>query len=199
VHFIVSRGGWLVAGVLTLALVASLGRVVFGGPLDPSGPPASTLRSLGELPPSWHQNLSSTGTDACHTERFECVLGGDAVLDRETGIVWERAVTGAAQTWPDAFKTCTERGTGGGAGWRLPEIDELLTLWALGQSSPALPAGHPFDLGAVASQSVWSATPDWSVAGRSFIWVLSNGQHGVFTHNIPTFYWCVRGAGSVRG
>jgi hypothetical protein len=37
-----TKAGWMVAGVLAFALVATLARDVIGGPLDPPGPPAST-------------------------------------------------------------------------------------------------------------------------------------------------------------
>ncbi len=42
-HTIINRAGWLVAGVLALFVVAAMTGVVSGGPLDPSGPPSSTL------------------------------------------------------------------------------------------------------------------------------------------------------------
>src|SRR5438876_2996841 len=38
-----NRLGWGLAGALALLVVASLAGVVHGGPLDPPGPPASTL------------------------------------------------------------------------------------------------------------------------------------------------------------
>lgn len=39
----INRAGWLVAGILALFSAAALSGVVSGGPLDPLGPPASTL------------------------------------------------------------------------------------------------------------------------------------------------------------
>ncbi len=40
---LLDRLGWAVAGALALALIGALAGVVQGGPLDPPGPPASTL------------------------------------------------------------------------------------------------------------------------------------------------------------
>lgn len=40
---LLDRAAWAVAGALAVALIASLAGVVRGGPLDPPGPPASTL------------------------------------------------------------------------------------------------------------------------------------------------------------
>lgn len=39
----VDRAGWIVAGMLALALIAALPESARGGPLDPAGPPGSTL------------------------------------------------------------------------------------------------------------------------------------------------------------
>jgi hypothetical protein len=39
----INRAGWLVAGLLALFVAAAISGVVSGGPLDPPGPPASTL------------------------------------------------------------------------------------------------------------------------------------------------------------
>ena len=85
---IINRAGWLVAGVLALFVVAAMTGVVSGGPLDPPGAPAPTQKTLDEIPGSWSRALSATG--GCTSERFQCVLGDVAVLDRETGLVWER-------------------------------------------------------------------------------------------------------------
>ena len=43
---LMNKAGWIVAGVLGIAVVASIAGVVFGGPLDPPGPPGSTQRTL---------------------------------------------------------------------------------------------------------------------------------------------------------
>src|ERR1700694_3565657 len=43
---LINKAGWVVAGALAIAVVASIAGVVFGGPLDPPGPPGSTQRNL---------------------------------------------------------------------------------------------------------------------------------------------------------
>ena len=40
---LLDRAGWAIAGALAIALIGALAGVVSGGPLDPPGPPASTL------------------------------------------------------------------------------------------------------------------------------------------------------------
>ena len=45
------RGGWLIAGVLALFMLAVFAGIVQGGPLDPSGVPAPTMKTLQEVEP----------------------------------------------------------------------------------------------------------------------------------------------------
>ncbi len=46
--------------------------------------------------PSWDQTLACATTSNC--PRFILVMGGVAVLDRETGLVWERS-PGSGTVW----------------------------------------------------------------------------------------------------
>src|SRR5882672_6754171 len=89
--------------------------------------------------PSWDQTLPSS-------TRFIVLanMNSDAVLDRETGLVWEKAPSGAARTWHDARSFCANKSTGGRKGWRLPSLPEMTSLLDPTTSNPALPAGHPF-------------------------------------------------------
>jgi hypothetical protein len=48
-----------------------------------------------------------------------------AVLDRETGLVWEQTPDSTAFTWAAALDHCTMLLDGGKLGWRLPTDEEL--------------------------------------------------------------------------
>src|SRR4249919_3431545 len=108
-------------------------------------------------PPAWDQKLPAA-------TRF-IVLSNwnyEAVLDRETGLVWERSPTQVARTWFQAVDYCGDLTTGGRKGWRLPTISELQSLVDPTQNAPALSVGHPF-LGVLFSTSLavhfyWSST-----------------------------------------
>src|SRR5262245_25185010 len=78
--------------------------------------------------------------------RFRVLVGFNnaAVLDRETGLVWERSPDSVARTWVLAQRVCVQRTVGAGhrLGWRLPTVQELLSLMDPTRNPPSLPAGH---------------------------------------------------------
>ncbi len=113
---------------------------------------------------SWDQALpsgpSSTYPDPCATPRFKCVLSGDGVLDRETGLVWRITPDSTDVTWTSAHGTCLAAGMNGSGpsarfGWRLPTADELATLMTFG-TTDALPDNHPFTLVNFDAQEYWT-------------------------------------------
>ena len=88
-------------------------------------------------------------------------FGKAAVLDKETGRVWEQSPDGVnIRTWVDALTHCYQKTVGGRKGWRVPTIEELTSLVEPGNppGGPDLPPGHPFDN--VQSSDYWSATTD---------------------------------------
>jgi len=92
---------WALAATLGLLVVAALSGVIDAGPLDPPGAPAPTGKTLEEIPGSWSRTLPAndgspggpfpTPPAGCNSTRFQCVFENQAVLDRETGLVWERS------------------------------------------------------------------------------------------------------------
>jgi hypothetical protein len=83
----------------------------------------------------------------------------EAVLDKETGLVWERKPSKNVVAWPNARLMCAQKAVGGRGGWRLPAFNELASLVdpaITDPTIPRLPAEHPFlD---VQAASYWSAT-----------------------------------------
>ena len=111
-------------------------------------------------------------------ERFVPVMkDGEAVLDRETGLVWERkTITGALCHWYAALWYCHTAYIGGRYGWRLPTVAELRTLVDETQIHPfpALPVGHPFDN--VMFSYYWSSTTDVNNTANAWIVYFSGGS-----------------------
>jgi hypothetical protein len=56
-------------------------------------------------------------------------FNNQAVLDRETRLVWEESIAGGSGvTWAEAAYACINKNVGGRKVWRLPSITELLSL-----------------------------------------------------------------------
>ena len=120
-------------------------------------------------------------------------FNSEAVLDKESGLVWERSPQTTSARWVVARRTCIEKNVGGHKGWRLPSLEELTSLVdpSIAPPGPTLPTGHPFLT--VQSTVYWSATRVDEDARGS--WAIHFGLGGGATfinwaHSIPS--WCVR-------
>ena len=80
----------------------------------------------------------------------------DAVLDKETGLVWERSPDDTLRDWYSAKYHCYHSELANRKGWRLPTVEELLSLVDTVNEDPALPTGHPFIN--VQLATYWSST-----------------------------------------
>jgi hypothetical protein len=148
---------------------------------------------LNGVPPGWYQTLPAD-------QRFVSVLtNGEGVLDKETGLVWQKAPSSDTLEWINAHRFCNSIATGGRLGWRLPTLQELASLLDRTQSSPALPSGHPFTQVSSAPDGYWSANLDNSNTGTA--WGVAFGGNGSVFHgqgiSNPIFVWCVRGGQGV--
>jgi hypothetical protein len=79
--------------------------------------------------PSWDQKLQCDTQATC--PRFIVLTNWDsnAVLDRETGLVWQRSPVQGTANWNNAHFQCNYvTTTGNRMGWRLPTIQELTSL-----------------------------------------------------------------------
>ncbi len=108
-------------------------------------------------------------------ERFVVVMNNEAILDRETGLVWERNTGNDLHDWSGTFWHCYLLGIGGRMGWRLPTVAELRTLTDRTES-PSLPVGHPFTN--AWDENYWTSTPDVDNAGNAGIVNFLNGYIG---------------------
>jgi hypothetical protein len=165
---------------------------------------------------SWSAAITTPG------ERFTILesFNNEAVLDKETGLVWEqkpiapdpRVINpspGAVKPWWSAVHYCTQKQVGGRYGWRLPTVQELSTL--LDQSGDGfgrlLPSGHPFSNTATPGDPLpygyWTATTfDTEIEGTVGVaWIVEFANPSsvlgpaTVAQKIFTLQrvWCVRG------
>ena len=121
-------------------------------------------------------------------------VNNDVVLDRETRLVWERAPSANTQIWDAAVVFSCAQAVAGRMGWRLPTIEELLSLVDPTQSNPTLPVGHPFNNVQININYYWSST-----LGMSFLptcawgYNFGNGVTANVPKITPCYVWLVRG------
>lgn len=117
----------------------------------------------------------------------------EAVLDKDTSLIWEIAPQTTTVTWNEARVTCVKRATGGQKGWRLPAPTEMRSLVgpAVDSPIPNIPPGHPFLN--IQPTSYWTVVPEanqppYAKYVDAFLGnVLSFLQ--IYTYPV----WCVRG------
>jgi hypothetical protein len=156
--------------------------------------------------PSWDQKLDCTTLATCPRFIVLSNWGGAAVLDRETGLVWEKSPSTSTFAWYDAQYHCNTLAVGNRKGWRLPTIQELASLMDPSvhyPPGPSLPAGHPFsNVQVQESNCYWSATTGIGFGGdhASGAWVVAISHGGMAPNDksFDFFVWCVRGGQGVE-
>lgn len=138
---------------------------------------APTAAGTYFVPPAWSPTLATN-------LRFVILsnFNSDAVLDRETGLVWARQSLARTLgpsveiTRDNAKQLCRLLKVGARMGWRLPTAAELQSLVDLSRvfnnapRPPALPANHPFVLSPTASNPsglYWTGETWSDVFGRN--------------------------------
>ena len=151
------------------------------------------------------EGTKSGGAEDNHTLRWDQALqaaqrfvilpafNSDAVLDKETGLVWEKSPQTTAVSSSSVRLTCANKAVGGRKGWRLPSLTELASLVdpSVASPGPTLPPGHPFV--AVQSANYWSASAN--AENPALMWGVGFGNGAVLglSKAFDQRAWCVRG------
>jgi hypothetical protein len=136
----------------------------------PPLPTAIGPTDLGELKVSAAANQPAV--------RFIQQNDGATVLDTTTGLEWTAdAISPSSMDWEDAKKAVADAKVAGHTDWRLPTIQELLTLVDYERRDPAINT----DFFTCKSSYYWSSTP---VASSSdFAWdVLFHGGYSDWSY-----------------
>ena len=152
---------------------------------------------------SWDQKIDTPN-------RFKVLktFNDEAVLDQETGLVWEKIPEAdSLGGWAFIDDECFAHFTGGRLGWRPPTLEEMLSLMdPLQNETGKLPPGHPFDLGGTRDilRQFWTlSTAIVQPANNNFAYVANFEPGGSFFSDpkiAPTHrFWCVRGGHGYDG
>ena len=173
---------FLTAGLVVLAMLAFTAR---------SAHAQTTAIGPYYATPSWDQKLDPAGRFIVLTN-----WSSQAVLDRETGLVWEQSPGSGTHNWFFAHAHCVQKVVGTRRGWRMPTIQELASLTdpTVPAGTPSLPPGHPF--ANVQLTRHWSATTGTQFANAA--WGVDFGTNQVLSglsKDITNLHpvWCVRG------
>jgi len=192
------KNAWL----YTLGLML-LGMVIFGA----SHAKAATSAGPYYANPSWDQKLPAS-------TRFIVLSDWDskAVLDRETGLVWQQNPTltsiNSTIDWLSAGRVCSSTNVSNRFGWRLPTLLELETLIdsSVPATGPALPSGNPFsNVHFEQGTYYWSATPFSDDTTLAWVVTFNVGDVNNFDFIHPLdktsyyYIWCVRGGPGYNG
>jgi hypothetical protein len=176
-------------------LTVTMGTLVLGGLLEAGYGSADAPAGAPGVPSELPGVTQNRNKDLPAAQRFVILptFTNDAVLDKATGLVWEKSPQTTSAKWSVARRTCTEKNVGGQKGWRLPSLEELASLVDPSVAPPglALPPGHPFL--AIQSAVYWSETRVDEDARGS--WGVHFGLGGGATfinwaHSVQ--FWCVR-------
>jgi hypothetical protein len=179
--FTVTVGALVLGGVLMVG---------YGGGVTPAGatgnpPPNPFTQILDKLNEILAKLNGGGGQDGNHTLRWDQALpaaqrfvvlaafNSDAVLDKHTGLVWEKSPAVTTHTWSSARFHCANKNVGGQKGWRLPSFAEQASLIdpSVAPPGPTLPPGHPFLN--VQSALYWSAASSAGVLRSRGSWTFS--------------------------
>ena len=198
-------------GVMVLSGIFAMANYGTGIPqagAQAAPPPAQLLTLLNEINAKLNALTNSVGgiQEGHHTQRWDqnlpaaqrfailAAFNSEAVLDKETGLVWEKSPATTTHNWNAARTECIARTTGGRKGWRLPSVHELNSLVdpSVASPGPLLSPGHPFLN--VQSEFYWAATKNFLNPATAFEMSFGTGQSGAGntdSNNKPV--WCVRG------
>ena len=132
------------------------------------------------------------------TQRFVVLaaFANEAVLDKNTGLVWEQAPDATTWNWDLATSYCANKSVGGTVGWRLPSMIELKSVQDPSLAPPFVP-GSVFTN--VQSATFWSASSG-AAFPEAVAWSVFFGLGGVDDWTVGLVpkvtlrhAWCVRG------
>jgi hypothetical protein len=173
--------------LLALAMLTMLGTLAAA-----NGPANAQQNGPYYATPSWDQHIR-------RRERFILLWSDAAVLDRETGLVWERSpgtrYPEQSTTWTGALVGCRHTKAGDRAGWRLPSVEELGSVFDFSLDTNV---GTPFQ--GLAGGQYWTATTsedDPQAAWVLFTGILGYGSGNFLKDQAVAGAWCVRGGSSV--
>lgn len=133
-------------------------------------------RAWADAPAGWY-TISGTGATA-------------TVTDNKTLLVWQQSPSTSTMKWQDAIDYCKKNTANlPSSGWRLPSLNDLLTLVDVSRNSPTI------DLNAfpdTLSDYFWSSSADAGSLGNAWLVNFGNGSSYTGGTGLTNRVRCVR-------
>ncbi|MFZ3136138.1 MAG: DUF1566 domain-containing protein [Thermodesulfovibrionales bacterium] len=170
--------------VVTVSL-AGMADLSLGGYLLPDTGQTDCFDSLGNITAC----SLSLGQDGSYTINplFYTEDNSLTVIDKNTGLIWQREDDGTARSWTNAANYCENLSLDGHADWRLPTYFELLTIVDYGRNNPSV---DPLVFPDTNSSFYWTSTTD--VGGAKAI-SFDYGVSSTLLQSSVNSFRCVRG------
>lgn len=150
------------------------------------------------------ESAKSVVAEDSSTQRWDQVLpasqrfvvlsafSNDAVLDKETGLVWEKSPQTNGVSAANSRLACANKAVGGRKGWRVPALPELTSLVdpSVASPGPTLPQGHPFLN--VQAANYWSSSAHLENTTLTWGVGLKDGMALGLSKSFDQRIWCVR-------
>lgn len=122
----------------------------------------------------------STSTTEPSPSRFTDNQNG-SILDNETGLLWQKTADDNLKNYSDSERYCADLSLGNNTDWRVPTINELLTLSDDSLTQPTENEGFT-PIENMTTIGYWSSTPN--VGEPSYVWYLALQQwfHSYYYH-----------------
>jgi hypothetical protein len=180
------------SGVGAAVLVGGLVLANYGAGVTPAGAQQGVAPDSG-VTAGWDSALPAA-------KRFIILsaFNHEAVLDKNTGLVWEQTPNASTRIWFLSAAYCVNKPVGGTRGWRLPSVAELASLIDPSLPTPFVPASV---FTGVQSDKYWSATTKAQTDAETIdppnvAWAvdfITGAANNGFGKGNTFLAWCVRG------
>ena len=111
------------------------------------------------------------------------------VRDSETGLVWQDSSGIVKRDWNGANKYCNELTLDGYSNWRLPHIDELMSISDKSRYNPAI---KKIFKNTKTDDCYWSITKYKNDSSQSWVVYFNDGNDNWYFHTNSYFVRCVQ-------
>jgi hypothetical protein len=122
---------------------------------------------------------------------YQVSADGLVVTDLNTGLMWQRADDGAVRDLAAVFAYCESLALGGYSDWRIPSIQELVSIVDYGRYDPAFNPAF-----GCRSSGYWSGSPDAHFPGNAWYVTFGSGYANGYYKTHSNYVRCVRGGPS---